>query len=242
MVAKSFQSMEQITEPYKISGRMYVKVRTKTGTERQVRWYSEVEYYKMYPEEKQKEETAEVQFKRSQKLVLGFDKDYITIFKGDTYEHLDWFKLSIARYCKLWGWYVISTAEVPEDLPEGLTPIKLSWDIVGNADGTLKNDALVKQAVDSLIYDAGKSEFIGEIGERLDLTITVTGSRTIENSIYGHSVVHTMEDENGNVFIWITSAKNWPVGSVKKIRGTIKEHKTFKNVKQNILTRCSEIK
>ena len=42
MVAKSYQGMELVTEPYDVNGRMYVKVKNeKTGTVRQVRWYTE---------------------------------------------------------------------------------------------------------------------------------------------------------------------------------------------------------
>ena len=51
MVAKSFQNMEMLTEPFEENGRMYIKVRNpKTGTERKVRWYTEKEYNKMYPD------------------------------------------------------------------------------------------------------------------------------------------------------------------------------------------------
>ena len=53
MVAKSFQSLEQTCEPFTANGKQYVKVRCKNGNERTVRYYTETEYYKLYPEEKQ---------------------------------------------------------------------------------------------------------------------------------------------------------------------------------------------
>lgn len=236
-VAKSFQSMKQITEPYMVSGRMYVKVQNeKTGATRQVRWYTDAEYAKLYPEEKKAEDTA----LRSQKQALGFDKGYITIFKGDTYASLEWFQQSIARYTRYWGWYIVSTDELPEDIPDGITPIQLPWDAVGMETGSLKPEHLVIKAVEALLYDESKSEFVGSIGERLTLTLAVTAARSIDG-YYGHSTAHTMEDENGNVFVWITGAKNWPVGAIKTIKGTVKEHKEYKNVKQTILTRCTEV-
>ena len=41
-VAPSFQNFEFLSEPYEVSGKMYIRVRNpKTGTERQVRWYDE---------------------------------------------------------------------------------------------------------------------------------------------------------------------------------------------------------
>ena len=58
-----------------------------------------------------------------QKYVLGFEKGYITIFRGVKEEHEEWFKQSICRFAKWWGWYVISTQEVPKDLPSGVEPV-----------------------------------------------------------------------------------------------------------------------
>lgn len=238
MVAKSFQSMTIINEPYMVNGKMYVQVKNeKTGNTRQVRWYTEEEYAKMYPEAK----PVDKNFFKPQKEVFGFDKGYITIFKGDTYANLEWFQKSIARYTRYWGWYIISTEEIPVDLPAGVDPIQLNWELVGNEDGSLKIESEVKRAVESLIYDEGISEYIGSIGERIEVTVTVTAARELDG-YYGRSTMHTMEDEDGNVYVWTTGAKNWTVGSIKTIKGTIKDHKTFRNVKQTILTRCMEVK
>lgn len=238
-VAKSFQSLTQLCDPFELNGKAYVRVQNqKTGTVRQVRWYTEAEYYKMYPEEKKSESTNKIL--RTQKEVLGFEKGYITIFKGDTYAELDWFHSSPARYATVWGWYIVSTDEIPDDIPENLEMVRLPWTAVGTESGELKSEAEVKKAVESYMYDASPSEYVGSIGERLTLTLTVTAARAIEG-YYGQSIAHTMEDECGNVFVWITSAKNWPVGSVKTIKGTVKEFKEFRNTKQTVLTRCTEV-
>ena len=240
-VAPSFQSFEMLTEPYEVSGKMYVRVRNpKTGTERQVRWYTDKQYAKSYSTPKETVTTQDA-FYKPQKEVLGFTKGYITIFKGDTYAHIDWFRASIARYARWWGWYIISTEEIPVDLPDGLEPIQLPWDTVGNDDGKLKPESVVQKAVEAIIYDAGMSEFVGEIGERVELTLTVTRAIEIENN-YGHSMMHIMEDDCGNVYVWTTAAKSWPEGAVKNVRGTIKDHRTYKNTKQTVLTRCMEVK
>ena len=61
----------------------------------------------------------------------------------------------------------------------------------------------------------------------------------LENE-YGNSNMHVMEDRDGNVFIWTTASKNWPEGSKKLIRGTVKSHRLYRGVKQTILIRCSE--
>lgn len=240
MVAKSFQNMTQLCEPYSANGKMYVKVRNeKTGTERQVRWYSESEYAKLYPEEKIA--VAAAPKVNPQKDVLGFAKGYITIFKGDIDSNLEWFEDSNARFCRWWGWYIISIEEVPADLPQGIETIKLDWAKVGNENGLLKTDEEIRNFIESLTYTQTGSEYVGSIGERLELFITVVENRRVEG-YHGHSVVHIFQDSQGNQFIWTTSAKDWQKGETKHIKGTVKEYTISKGNKQTVLTRCVEVK
>ena len=168
----------------------------------------------MYPDEKVQTDNI---IRINQKKILGFEKGYITIFKGNTYEEKEYFQMSSARYCKFWGWYFISTEKIPDDLPEDVEPIRLPWELVGQEDNTLKPDDQVRIAVESLIYDDDDSVFIGEIGERLELILTV------EKAI-----------------LWITSSTKVRLEVEKEyhIRGTVKEHKTYKRQKQTILSRC----
>ena len=190
----------------------------------------------MYPNEPEVEEFKRI---KPQKEVLGFTNGYITIFKGNTYEEKDYFKLSSARYSRLWGWYFISTEELPENIPEDVEPIKLPWEMVGNSDESLKNESEVIAAVESLIYDPGTSEFQGEVGERLELILTVEKAIELEG-YYGVSTCYTMRDYDGNCFVWITSSTKARLEIEKEyhIRGTVKEHKTYKRQKQTILSRC----
>lgn len=240
MVAKSYQNLEIVGDVFVSSGRQYVNVKMKSGALKTVRWYSDAEYRKMYPEAAAVDHSKDPYWK-PQKEVLGFTKGYITIFKGDTYAEIDWFRASIARYARWWGWYIISTEEVPADLPAGITPIQLPWELVGQEDGNLKPEHLVKEAVESLIYDASDSEYQGAIGERLELFITV--ERTIElDGNYGRSTMHLMRDDSDNLYVWTTASKSWSAGSEHHIRGTVKDHRTYKNEKQTVLTRCTECK
>ena len=240
MVAKSYQELEIVGDVFVSSGRQYVNVKLKSGKLKTVRWYSDAEYRKMYPEAVAVDRSADPYYK-PQKEVLGFTKGYITIFKGDTYAEIDWFRASIARYTRWWGWYIISTEEVPADLPEGITPIQLSWELVGQKDGNLKPEHLVKEAVESIIYDESESEYVGSIGERLDLYLTV--ERTIElDGSYGRSTMHIMRDDCGNLFVWTTASKSWAVDTEHHIKGTVKDHRKYKNECQTVLTRCLEVK
>lgn len=239
-VAKSFQALEIVTEPYLVNGRMYVKVKNATtGALRQVRWYTDKEYAKMYPNEKKS--PAEDPYYKSQKEVLGFKEGFITIFKGDTYEHKDWFKDHKAVYRKLWGWGIASTDEVPEELPEGVEAVRLEWSAVGTDKETLQPDHVVRAAVEALIYDSGVSKYQGKVGDRLRIKVTVMKALQLDG-YYGPSTMHIMQDADENVYVWTTGSKSWAEGSEHFISGTVKEHKSYRNVEQTILTRCTEVK
>ena len=239
-VAKSYQDLEIVGEVFVSSGRQYVNVKMKSGKLKTVRWYTDAEYRKMYPEAPAVDHASDPYFK-PQKEVLGFTKGYITIFKGDTYSEIEWFRASIARYARFWGWYIISTEEVPADLPEGITPVQLPWELVGQEDGKLKPEHLVKEGVESIMYEESDSEYVGSIGERLDLYLTV--ERAIElDGAYGRSTMHIMRDDCGNLFVWTTGAKSWSAGTEHHIKGTVKDHRKYRNECQTVLTRCVEIK
>ena len=235
MVAKSYQKLKILSDqPYiKPNGKMYVKVLMKGGSEREVRWYTSDEYAKMYPGE-----SAEPEMFVNQKNILGFQEGYITIFKGNQEEHEDWFGRSIARYCRYWGWYVVSEDTVPFDLPAGLEPVELKWEMVG-CGTALKNDEEVRTAVSSLLSGSHPSTFQGKADERVELTLTVIKSEQIEN-YFGKKAHHLFEDEYGNRYVWDTAAKFWAEDSVKRVRATIKEHKVINNIQTTVLTRCME--
>ena len=239
-VAKSYAELPIIGDVFISSGRQYVNVKLKSGKTKTVRFYTDAEYRKMYPDVVAVARSADPSSK-TQKEVLGFAKGYITIFKGDTYAEIDWFRASIARYTRWWGWYIISTEEVPADLPEGIEPIRLPWESVGQENGELKSEQSIKEAVEALIYEASDSEYQGAIGERLDLYLTV--ERTIElDGSYGRSTMHLMRDDCDNLYVWTTASKSWAPGSEHHIRGTVKDHRTYKNEKQTVLNRCMEVK
>ena len=221
------------------NGKTYVTVSTKTGP-KDVRWYSDAEYRRMYGAFPEAEPAS---YKKStQKEALGFENGVITIFKGDTYAALEWFQKSPARYTRLWGWYFISTEELPTELPRGVKPIKLPWELVGNEDGSLKSEDFVTQVVESFQYDTTPSEYQGSVGQRLTLELVVSRIINLENA-FGTSTMFIMYDNDSNCFIWTTStAKSWEEGDIVNIRGTVKEHRVYRGEKQTVLTRCSIVK
>lgn len=233
-VAKSYKDLPICGEPYEKNKRMYVVVECKNGHRKEVRWYTDAEYAKMYPEEEVKPQRL-----RSVKDVLGFSKGYITIFKGDTYPLLDWFRAERAcRYHNFWGWYVTSEDELPQTIPAGITPIQLKWEDVAIVDDDcLKSETLVRQAVDALIYEPSVSQYQGEVGDRLDRTLTVKKVTQLEN-YFGTSTFYLFEDESGNEYCWTTAARQLELGETYEVRGTVKAHQVYKGKNQTVLTRC----
>lgn len=233
MVAKSYQGWATYGEPFEENKRMYIVVITDRGAHKKVRWYTDAEYAKMYPEEAPK-----VTKIRSTKDVLGFSKGYITIFKGDTYSLLEWFQESTARYHKFFGWYFISEEELPE-IPAGITPIQLKWEDVAFADeDQLRPESQIKEHIDSLMYEPSPSTWQGEVGDRIDRTLTVIKVTPLEDGYYGPSTFFLFRDEYQNEYCWTTGSKSLDLGATYEVRGSIKALQTYKGKKQTVLTRC----
>lgn len=243
LVAKSYIGLEQVGDIYYVSDKAYIKVKMGNGNLKQVRAYSEKEYKKYYPELAAMApiDHSNDPYWKSQKEVLGFKNGYITIFKGDTFPHKEWFKEHKCLYRKWWGWSFSSEEELPQDIPEGIEPVKLYWELIGNEE-TLKNDDVVKEVVESLMYESSSSEYIGKVGDRLELYLLVEKAVKIDG-YYGPSTCYTMTDENQNIYVWITSSSKVKLEENQSywIRGTVKNHKLYKNSKQTVLTRCVRV-
>lgn len=236
MVAPTFQNFEKLSEPYLVSGKMYIRVKNpKTGTERQVRWYDDKEYKKAF---KPKDEGVnEFGWTPNLKVALGFEKGNITIFKTPIDDEDEWFKASAARYCVHWGWYFPSTAVLPSDLPEGLEPISLSWEQVSKDGTSLLPKGELRAFIDKLLYGESISKHQGSIGERIERTVILQKTHSFDGA-YGTTYVYTFEDADKNVYSWITAAKALANGSTYILKGTVRDHNIHKGVEQTVLTRC----
>ena len=231
-VAKSYQKYKITTEPFYESGRPYVMIKTDAG-ERKVRWYSDEQYRKMYGEMPKPPVSL--------KETMGFGSGTVAIFKGDTYKNLDWFKShrQAAKYHPLIGWsFSIEALPEQSEIPADLQPIPLNWSDIATGDNTLKSEDEIKALINSFIYDEGTSQYVGTVGDRAIFYLTVKKVLNFEN-YYGYSSMHIMEDADGNEFVWTTSARTLEEGVTYKVRGTIKQHKIYKNNKQTVLSRCT---
>ena len=228
-VAKTYQTWALVCEPYEKNKRMYVRARSPKGAEKEVRWYSEGEYARMYPD------AAPTTSKWNGKKALGFTNGYITIFKGDLEAAEEWFRLSNCRFHVAWGWYVVSTEDIQADMPDCITPVRLDWErIVGHE---LDHTALAAIA-NEVLYGKSTSQWIGSVGERLTLTLTCISRSEYERGTYGTYYKHTFKDDDEHEFVWETAARVLEPNTRYVLRGTVKQHSTHNNVKQTILTRC----
>jgi hypothetical protein len=103
--------------------------------------------------------------------------------------------------------------------------------------------------------DDQNSQFVGEVGQREKLTLTLVYTRDIEHEGYGYgspTVTHMykFKDEAGNVVTWFASnvyfnpqtQQDINVGDTIVVTATIKKHEEYKGVKQTIITRCTQWK
>ena len=243
-VAKSYQSLPILGEPFEQSGRMYVKVQMKSGKEKTVRSYTEKEYNKMYPattEATGSRAKKDDPYYKPQKLVLGFDKGYVWIFRGTIEANEEWFNLSPCRYCRFWGWYLPSTREMPTNIPANLEPVKLPWDPMGDEeDWLVKDEQAIKRHVNSILYPPDNTPYPAAVGDRVEITIEVTEVHDAETA-YGTSRNHIFKDQNGILYSWKTTAKKWEVGDEKTIRGSVKILSNYKGKHLTVLQRCMEV-
>ena len=95
------------------------------------------------------------------------------------------------------------------------------------------------------------SEFVGNVGDKLTIDIATVKLVNIYDGYYGSTWRYQIVDAHGNVFMWDASSPMWdtvcvedsPKGDVieglpLQIKGTIKKHDEFRNIKQTWLTRC----
>lgn len=88
------------------------------------------------------------------------------------------------------------------------------------------------------------SQFVGSEGDKVEIDCTFDHSAWFtfhmgwkEQTMF----IHTFKDDNGNVIVWKTSSTSLPElneGDKVSVKGTVKEHSTYKDEKQTVLTRC----
>lgn len=85
------------------------------------------------------------------------------------------------------------------------------------------------------------SNYIGTTGKREVYTLTLT-KKIPKESHFGMTYIHKFLDTTGNVLMWFASKDlGLNQGNTYQLKGTVKKHEIFNNVKQTILSRCALI-
>lgn len=113
-----------------------------------------------------------------------------------------------------------------------------------------------KIAEEELAKTNAEVEYYGAVGDKFELTLTFDKSFCFEGA-YGFTYIHLFHDDENHVFAWSSSNGTYQcwcktngkdgfleyeVGKKYILKGTIKAHKEYCNVKQTVITRCKVLK
>jgi hypothetical protein len=91
---------------------------------------------------------------------------------------------------------------------------------------------------------ANTSTYVGEVGGKVQLTVTVLHVIDRAND-YGYrggtTHIHKMADAAGNALTWFSSSDRLEEGQTYVLKGTVKAQEEYKGEKQTVLTRCTVI-
>lgn len=258
-VAKSYEHMEIITKPFVVNGREYVRVKGKcdrcggsgiwvhgpyggtcfkcrgSGVEiHEVRWYSNKEREKQDEQAKKRlENRIQRQIEYEKKVngaeYNGFTDGYVIAILGNTYDIKDELKAAGAKYTRGLGWHFDNVAKVPQKYSDRTRMIM--WEDASN-NGKIKPWEELGRLV-AVQSPMECSIHMYTIGERVrDLVLKVI--KTWEGPGYW---MHTMVDDDNNVYIWTTSSRKLEEDVEVILDATIKDHGEYKGIKQTIITR-----
>ncbi len=160
---------------------------------------------------------------------------------GDTYPIKDELKAAGAKWNGLYGWHFDHEAE---------NTIKVTIDKVAEMNDIGEwwffDTIIVCDTIEKMVKAATptkETEFVGQVGEKIKLNLTYKNLAWYETSYGCHEYtvwVYKFEDENGNLFVWKTQTHvdGLDKGEAYTVKGTVKEHATYKGEKQTVLTRC----
>ena len=235
--AKTYEKMALIGEPFEQNGKMYVQVAAPKGA-KTVRWYTDAEYRRMYPNAKVVDTTMDFDARHA----FGFGPDgYITLYKGKDLEEWADNEHESLRYNLTFGYYTPSHLELPR-LIDGIEPIRLNWDEVAAEGNKMKSHEEVRKYVNILLVPASdsKSRFQGAENEWLQKEVTVRAKKSAD-SRYGTKHTYTLADAEDNLYIWETGAKDYSIDTTISLKMKVKAHKEIDGSKVTVVWYCKEV-
>lgn len=100
-------------------------------------------------------------------------------------------------------------------------------------------DRLAREARKAELQGMAKSEFLGNVGDRLTFNVTDGARVGTFDSQFGTTYIYKFFS-GSNILVWMTGS-SFDASEVKVLKGTVKEHSEFRNEKQTILSRCKII-
>ena len=235
-VAKTYVACEIQGEQYRENGKWYINVVTKKGIKK-VRWYSDAEYRRMYPNEVKENDVMDFNARHA----FGFgDLGYITIYKGNQDAIGEFVERNheYFRYNLTFGYYTPSRISLCA-LPNGITPVRLNWEEVMDHDDHMKPHADVREIVEKLIYEESASKFQGVVNDWITKEISIRAKKTDETR-FGAKHSYTLADAENNIYVWQTGAKDYQSGQTVSLKMKVKEHKVINGENVTIVWYCKE--
>lgn len=174
-----------------------------------------------------------------------FEKEYITLFKGPQDIQDEYFsekRVGWAWQNTIFGWFLPSNKEIPFDLPESLTPVKLTWKEITNEYGELYNYDSIREYVRNLLQ--GEKQEIKPQQGLFSVGNTIEGLLTVlqideEKDGYNTKLKILLEDDKENKFVWRTATKLPPeVGEKILYRFTISGYEQLENGHCILIKNC----
>lgn len=184
----------------------------------------------------------------------GFSEDgKIYAVLGDTYPIKDTLKALGCRWTNPFGW----TSDHPlDDYPTRSFDVSQVWERDKDgvyawwcADSDFIHEQM-KLAEKKLMAPTNKSEYVYEVGQRIEEVVTITHIASFDTHFGWKTItkwIYTFANDEGTVFVWKTTSPCDRVvngvyrprleGDRVRIRGTVKDHEEYRGVKQTVLQR-----
>lgn len=217
----------------------------------EVRDYTQAEFDRMQKAKAKRKATKQAEYERMRaqqiaegnKRVLarhGFNGTQAYAVVGNTYDLKDELKEHGAKFTPELLWVC---PEEPTWLPADRYVCISAADIFEFIDEVLFVKDSAPEFIKSLQPKSG--EFIGNVGQRITVTATVTKVISFQTEFRRGwpttTYKYIMMTEDGNTVVWSTGTVRWEEGHTATIVGTIKDHTEYNGIRQTVLTRCKEV-
>ena len=91
--------------------------------------------------------------------------------------------------------------------------------------------------IDRQEFARANSQFIGEVGDKVTMTITVERIIVLKSEFYGDNYITIAHYESGNVITYKGRSDIGSKGDIVIIKATVKEHTVYNGVKQTVVQR-----